>query len=99
MLSGLAGTMMSGMAFGTGSAIAHQAVGAVTRSMSGSDKEAAPQAAAPVQQAAAPAQNMCDMDQTAFNQCLQQNPNNFQACDSYMSALQACQSAARDNGF
>ena len=48
------GTIMEGMAFGTGSAIAHRAVGAVAGSMfGGSDNKE--QAAAPVAAAAAPA--------------------------------------------
>lgn len=51
---GLMGTIMEGMAFGTGSAIAHRAVGAVAGSMfGGSDNK--DQAAAPVAAAAAPA--------------------------------------------
>ncbi len=41
-MSGLMGTVAQGMAFGTGSAIAHRAVGAIADSFGGDDK-AAPQ--------------------------------------------------------
>merc|ERR1719512_481941 len=50
MLSGIGSTIAQGMAFGTGSAIAHRAVGAVAGSFSGDSNEAAPPTAAPEQQ-------------------------------------------------
>merc|ERR1719487_2134780 len=40
MLSGIGSTIAQGMAFGTGSAIAHQAVGAVAGSMTGGGEAA-----------------------------------------------------------
>ena len=45
---------MQGMAFGTGSAIAHQAVGAVVGSMSGGGRSAEPTPVAPAQMSGAP---------------------------------------------
>ncbi len=54
MMSGLMGTVAQGMAFGTGSAIAHRAVGAIADSFGGDDKAAAPQQE--FQQQAPPAQ-------------------------------------------
>jgi hypothetical protein len=86
--------MAQGFAFGTGSALAREAVG----SMFGGSKESAP---APAAQAAAPAAPVydssssagaCSYDQRAFTDCLKQNPNNASVCDQYFSALQACQS-------
>merc|ERR1719275_280082 len=41
MLSGIGSTIAQGMAFGTGSAIAHRAVGAVANSFGGSDEQPA----------------------------------------------------------
>jgi coiled-coil-helix-coiled-coil-helix domain-containing protein 10 len=96
MLSGLGSTIMQGMAFGTGSAIAREAVGAV---MGGGSKNSAP---APEQAAAAPApsqnHNMsgpCADDYKAFTMCVKQNPNDISQCDFYMQSLQACQTAQR----
>ncbi|KAJ1450348.1 hypothetical protein M885DRAFT_532737 [Pelagophyceae sp. CCMP2097] len=54
MMSGLMGSVVQGMAMGTGSAIAHRAVGAAFGSMGGgSEKQEAPQAA-PVRPRAEP---------------------------------------------
>lgn len=66
-----------GFAFGTGSAIAHRAVGAIAGSFSGDSNEAAPAAAgaapaAPVA-AAGPAKGAhCNDFQTQFVQCLRE---------------------------
>jgi hypothetical protein len=78
------------MAFGTGSAIAHQAVGAASSMMfGGGGKEAAPQAQ---EQRPAPraAGGPCEMDRTSLTQCL--NSSNASNCDFYFQALQNCQS-------
>jgi hypothetical protein len=78
------------MAFGTGSAIAHQAVGAASSMMfGGGSKEAAPQAQ---EQRPAPraAGGPCEMDRTSLTQCL--NSSNASNCDFYFQALQNCQS-------
>lgn len=70
--------VLQGFAFGTGSAIAHRAVGAVAGAFSGdSDKaEAAPAApaaaAAPVAQAARPQSTTCDAFQREFIACLKE---------------------------
>eukprot|EP01038_Epipyxis_sp_PR26KG_P008459 gene8459-11439_t len=95
MLSGLGATMAQGFAFGTGSAIAREAVGAVMGSFSGGKQEA-PVAQAPPTQSqyntAPPATAVCGDDHKAFMQCLTQNPGNASNCDQYFNALQACQS-------
>eukprot|EP01036_Dinobryon_divergens_P036003 gene36003-46776_t len=92
MLSGLASTMAQGFAFGTGSAIAREAVGAVM----GGSRSAAP----PAQQAAPAPQTpsysgpaACEMDHREFLACLQRNSSNSSSCGSYYSALQQCQSS------
>ncbi|CAM9637512.1 unnamed protein product [Chrysoparadoxa australica] len=92
MLSGIGSTIAQGMAFGTGSAIAHRAVGAVAGSMSGggsSEAAPAPEHGAYEQQAAPI--NPCDQDQNQFYACLQQNNNDVTACQFTFEALQNCQ--------
>ena len=96
-MSGLMGTMVSGMAFGTGSAIAHQAVGAAVGAMSGSGDKAAPQQQQQQQQQAAQpaAANMCSQQQNTFYECLQRSNNNAAACNDYFEALSQCQVNAK----
>jgi coiled-coil-helix-coiled-coil-helix domain-containing protein 10 len=96
MFSGIGSTIVQGMAFGTGSAIAHRAVGAVADSFSGSGSEAAP-APAPAanngQYNTAPvAQNdVCSMDKSNFYDCLQQNKGDQMACNFLYEQLKSCQ--------
>jgi hypothetical protein len=80
------------MAFGTGSAIAHRAVGAVMGSMGGA---AAPAAAAAAPAAAAPAPSDCSSFQREFSQCLAQNKSDIGACQHIMQNLEQCQTDAR----
>lgn len=90
MMGGLMGTVAQGMAFGTGSAIAHRAVGAVAGSFSGSD--------APAQEAAAPAahatqqpvQDVCATNQKSFLECLNANQNDIGACQFYLDQFNQC---------
>ena len=96
MLSGIGSTIAQGMAFGTGSAIAHRAVGAVAGSMSGGSDEAG----APIdhvnpvdqQQASAPAalQGPCAQDKQMFFECLQINKGDQEACRFLYDTLQTC---------
>ena len=89
-MSGLMGTMASGMAFGVGSSVAKHAVGSMLGGGGGGDKEAAPVAAP-----AAPAAGACDMPQQEFMRCLQLNNNSADACSNYFQALQNCQDNAK----
>ena len=100
MMAGMASTMMQGLAFGTGSAIAHRAVGAVAGAMSGD--EAAPAAAAPQQQYSAdqrPAPafasngggDACAMDKANFFECLKANQGDVNSCQFLADAMKACQ--------
>ena len=96
MLSGIGSTIVQGMAFGTGSAIAHQAVGAVANSFGGGSKESAPapEYAQSGQPAAAPpvSQNdACAMDKTMFYDCLQQNKGDQMGCNFLYEQLKSCQ--------
>jgi hypothetical protein len=93
MLSGIGSTIAQGMAFGTGSAIAHRAVGAVANSFGGSEEPAAQQQQ---QFEAAPAQQdgltgPCAQDKQMFFDCLKVNRGDQQACSFLYDQLQSCQ--------
>jgi hypothetical protein len=88
---------MEGMAFGTGSAIAHRAVGAIAGSFGGGSDKPAEAAAAP---AAAPESATtyvgargqdCSVFQRDFTMCLQDNKNDISSCQMYMDNLKQCQ--------
>ena len=92
MMAGLASTVASGMAFGTGSAIAHRAVGAVANSFGGSEESSTPVQAGAVdpgfQQNSAGA---CSNDKQMFFECLQQNKGDQESCKFLYNMLQDCQ--------
>lgn len=99
---GFMSTMASGLAFGTGSAIAHQAVGGITRSLFGggsSEKaEAAPAAPAPAEAPADayyvgsnPQANPCDDVRRVFDECLSHNRADVSMCQSHFDQFQECQ--------
>ena len=91
MLSGIGSTIAQGMAFGTGSAIAHRAVGAVAGSMSGG--EAAPMEVQEQQPMEVQQQSMgpCSNDKQMFFECLKHNGGDQQSCSFLYETLQACQ--------
>ncbi|KAI2489159.1 hypothetical protein MHU86_25436 [Fragilaria crotonensis] len=92
MLSGIGSTIAQGMAFGTGSAIAHRAVGAVAGAMSGGGSEQAPAQQydnQPMQQQQL--QGACVQDKQMFFECLQVNKGDQQSCSFLYDNLQACQ--------
>ena len=99
MLSGIGSTIVQGMAFGTGSAIAHRAVGAVADSFSGGgSKESAPApeyaqpAAATADYTSNSSQNdACSMDKTMFYDCLQRNKGDQMECNFLYEQLKSCQ--------
>jgi hypothetical protein len=94
------GTIMEGMAFGTGSAIAHRAVGAVMGSMGGGGS-AAPEAAAAAapQHAAAPPSAAtatgCDIHQQEFMRCLRENKTDIASCQMFQDNHSQCLTDAR----
>ena len=75
------------MAMGTGSAIAHRAVGAVMGPVSSYGTSPAPE-----QQPAAPdaAHEPCQNQMKAFNDCINQNVGDINKCQVYVDMLQAC---------
>eukprot|EP00533_Pseudo-nitzschia_delicatissima_P016473 CAMPEP_0197265716 /NCGR_PEP_ID=MMETSP1432-20130617/2565_1 /TAXON_ID=44447 /ORGANISM="Pseudo-nitzschia delicatissima, Strain UNC1205" /LENGTH=91 /DNA_ID=CAMNT_0042730489 /DNA_START=260 /DNA_END=535 /DNA_ORIENTATION=- len=90
------------MAFGTGSAIAHQAVGAVAGSLSGGGQAPAEHAAAPVQeqgQQMAMQGGACGNDKQLFFDCLKANNGDAQSCSFLYEQLQQCQQQASSSTF
>jgi hypothetical protein len=101
MMSGIGSTIAQGMAFGTGSAIAHRAVGAVAGAMSGGGSgEAAPveQYSQPMQQQQQ-IQGACASDKQMFFECLQVNKGDQQSCSFLYDNLQACQRGDNSMSF
>ena len=91
------------MAFGTGSAIAHRAVGAVAGSFGGGG-EAAPAEGQEQQQPMAAAQQQqlqgaCAQDKQMFYECLQINKGDQQSCSFLYDQLQACQRGDNQMSF
>jgi hypothetical protein len=101
MMSGLGGMVMQGMAMGTGSAIAHQAIGSLMgggSSSGGHAQEAAPvaqaaPAAAPVAQATSG--GACESSKNELYKCLNDNNNDANACQYYFDAMRNCQENAQ----
>ena len=95
MLSGIGSTIAQGMAFGTGSAIAHRAVGAAAGAMSGDGGEQGQyeeqQPVDTMQQQQQQLQGACAMDKQMFFECLQVNKGDQQACSFLYETLQQCQ--------
>lgn len=80
------------MAMGTGSAIAHRAVGAVmgpTHSYGTSARENSSEAAAPASASSEP-QGPCMNQRKAFNECINKNVGDIEKCQVYVDMLQAC---------
>jgi len=95
MLSGIGSTIVQGMAFGTGSAIAHRAVGAAAEALTGGgSSNEAPKAVEQQQQPMMQQQQMqgvCANDKQMFFECLQINRGDQQACQFLYDQLQSCQ--------
>jgi hypothetical protein len=97
MLSGIVSTIAQGMAFGTGSATANRAVGAVASSYAGGGGDA-PKVDQQQQLVAAPTmgqqqvQGPCAYAKEMFFDCLKQNKGDQESCSFLYQQLQSCQS-------
>lgn len=89
MLSGIGSTIAQGMAFGTGSAVAHRAVDAVMgpRTIQHEGVETASASAAP---AAAAFSSSCDLHAKAFQDCVSSYGSDISKCQFYMDMLSEC---------
>ncbi|CAL5377658.1 unnamed protein product [Camellia sinensis] len=91
MLGGLGATIAQGMAFGTGSAVAHRAVDAVVGPRTIQHETVVSEAAS----APAPATNSmgsdaCSVQSKAFQDCLNFYGNDISKCQFYMDMLSEC---------
>merc|ERR1719436_91063 len=96
MLSGIGSTIAQGMAFGTGSAIAHRAVGAVAGSMSGGESAPDLAPAQDLQQQQfdtlqSNSQVVCGDEKNMFYECLSTNKGDQQACAFLYDVVKDCQ--------
>ena len=83
---GLGSTLMTGMAFGAGSEVAHQAVRGMMGGSSHGQVEQAPEQS--TQQYSQ--QNPCQLEINNFTQCLQNNKD-IGFCQRYSDMLKTCQ--------
>ncbi|VVB17991.1 unnamed protein product [Arabis nemorensis] len=88
MFSGIGSTIAQGMAFGTGSAVAHRAVDSVMgpRTIQHEAVEAA--AASPV--SSNTFSNSCDIHAKAFQDCIGSYGSEISKCQFYMDMLSEC---------
>ncbi|KAK1386254.1 CHCH domain-containing protein [Heracleum sosnowskyi] len=94
MLGGLGATIAQGMAFGTGSAVAHRAVDSVMGPRT-IQHEAVPAAAG----SAAPelSKDACGMHLDAFTKCLNSSGSEISKCQFYMDMLNECKNNSMIN--
>ena len=105
-MSGIGSTIVQGMAFGTGSAIAHRAVGAAASALGGGGDEEAPEdsvaGAAPA--GAAPAaggarygeeEDPCRRQTVHFRMCLDEEGSTFSQCQELFEMMKSCQAEAK----
>ncbi|WVZ24231.1 hypothetical protein V8G54_002775 [Vigna mungo] len=92
MLSGIGSTIAQGMAFGTGSAVAHRAVDAVMgpRTIQHETVVSEAAAAAPVPTANTFGSDSCNVHTKAFQDCLNSYGNDISKCQFYMDMLAEC---------
>merc|ERR1719264_2066619 len=78
--------MMTGMAFGAGSEIAHSAIRGV---MGGGGHEQQPVQQQQTEQAPAQ-QQMCQNENNQFIECLKFSSNDISSCQNYLDMLKSC---------
>ncbi|XP_016508268.1 uncharacterized protein LOC107825864 [Nicotiana tabacum] len=91
MLGGIGSTIAQGMAFGTGSAVAHRAVDAVMGPRTIQHETVAsevPAAAAPTTIGAG--SDACSMHSKAFQDCINSSGSDIGKCQFYMDMLSEC---------
>jgi coiled-coil-helix-coiled-coil-helix domain-containing protein 10 len=87
IMSGIASTVVQGMAFGTGSAIAHRAVGGVANAISGDSNSAENKNTAEPQNDG----KSCEIQIGKFYDCLDEHDGNIGACQFFFDLMQQCQ--------
>ena len=96
-MSGMAGTLMQGMAFGGGSEVGHSVVRSL---MGGSDHGSTQQPPPPpVQQQVQSQGGACQFQNQDLIACMQQNASNASVCQPYFDALKQCQESQGGAAF
>ncbi|XP_039018466.1 uncharacterized protein C6C3.02c-like [Hibiscus syriacus] len=99
MLGGIGSTIAQGMAFGTGSAVAHRAVDAVMGPRTIQHETVVSEAAAASAPEAAAnsfsGSDACSIHTKAFQDCLNSNGNEISKCQFYMDMLAECRKNTR----
>ncbi|XP_047334897.1 coiled-coil-helix-coiled-coil-helix domain-containing protein 10, mitochondrial-like isoform X1 [Impatiens glandulifera] len=89
LLGGIGSTIAQGMAFGTGSSVAHRAVDAVMGPRTIQHEAVASQAtAAPVTNSMG--SDSCNVHSSAFQDCLNSSGSDISKCQFYMDMLAEC---------
>ena len=88
MLGGIGSTIAQGMAFGTGSAVAHRAVDAVMGPRTIQHETVA--VSAPDAATTSSGSDACGMHSKAFQDCLNSSGNDIGKCQFYMDMLSEC---------
>lgn len=98
-MSGIGQTIVQGMAFGTGSAIAHRAVGAAAGAMSGGGSADAPVSEPTEANASAAGASSdgpsCNVEIGKFYECLDSHDGNIGDCQLFFDMMQQCQKDAQ----
>ncbi|XP_078436751.1 CHCH domain protein [Wolffia australiana] len=90
LLGGIGSTIAQGMAFGTGSAVAHRAVDAVMGPRTVQHEYVDSSAAAPAASAPAPTADSCNIHSKAFQDCISSNGADISKCQFYLDMLNEC---------
>ncbi|KAH7517638.1 hypothetical protein FEM48_Zijuj09G0085900 [Ziziphus jujuba var. spinosa] len=91
MLGGIGSTIAQGMAFGTGSAMAHRAVDAVMGPRTIQHETVVSEAAAAAPNASSVGgSDACNVHMKAFQDCLNNYGNEINKCQFYMDMLSEC---------
>ncbi|KAJ4847915.1 hypothetical protein Tsubulata_011751 [Turnera subulata] len=92
LLGGIGSTIAQGMAFGTGSAVAHRAVDAVMgpRTIQHETVVSEAAAAAPAPPAGSMGADACSVHSKAFQDCVSNFGSDISRCQFYMDMLSEC---------
>ena len=92
LLGGIGSTIAQGMAFGTGSAVAHRAVDAIMgpRTIQHETVVSEAAAAAPAPTANSFGGDACNVHSKAFQDCINSNGSDISKCQFYIDMLAEC---------
>ncbi|XP_047311920.1 uncharacterized protein C6C3.02c-like isoform X2 [Impatiens glandulifera] len=90
MFGAIGSTIAQGMAFGTGSAVAHRAVDAVMGPRTIQHENVASEASAPLASGNSMVSDACNLHSKAFQDCLNTSGSEISKCQFYMDMLAEC---------